>query len=29
MASHIVVNDISDGLDLLLKHHRLVPTLRK
>ena len=29
MASHIVVNDVVDGLDLLLKHHRLIPTLRK
>ncbi|WP_143089195.1 HAD family hydrolase [Paenibacillus sp. UNC496MF] len=29
MASHIVVNNIADGLDLLLQHHRLVPTLRK
>lgn len=29
MASHIVVHDIIDGLDLLLKHHRLIPTLRK
>jgi soluble P-type ATPase len=29
MASHIVVNDVTDGLDLLLKRHRLVPTLRK
>ena len=29
MASHIVVNDVVDGLDLLLQHHRLIPTLRK
>lgn len=29
MASHIVVNEVIDGLDLLLKHHRLIPTLRK
>lgn len=29
MASHVVVKDISDALDLLLKKHRLVSTLRK
>lgn len=29
MASHIVVKEVIDGLDLLLKHHRLIPTLRK
>ncbi|MFD0696678.1 HAD family hydrolase [Paenibacillus sp. GCM10027628] len=29
MASHIVVKEVNDGLDLLLKHHRLIPTLRK
>lgn len=29
MASHIVVNEVVDGLDLLLIHHRLIPTLRK
>ncbi|UJF35773.1 HAD family hydrolase [Paenibacillus hexagrammi] len=29
LTSHIVVQDIADGLDLLLKHHRLIPTLRK
>ncbi|SDN72324.1 Soluble P-type ATPase [Paenibacillus sp. yr247] len=29
MASHIVVKEIIDGLDLLLKPHRLVPTLRR
>ncbi|BBH24352.1 hypothetical protein Back11_56970 [Paenibacillus baekrokdamisoli] len=29
MASKIVVTDIIDGLDLLLMHHRLIPTLRK
>ncbi|WP_274363768.1 HAD family hydrolase [Paenibacillus thermotolerans] len=29
MASHIVVHDVRDGLDLLLKHNRLIPTLRK
>lgn len=28
MASKIVVKDIVDGLDLLLMHHRLIPTLR-
>lgn len=28
LASKIVVNDIVDGLDLLLMHHRLIPTLR-
>lgn len=29
MASHIVVKEVIDGLDLLLMHHRLIPTLRK
>lgn len=29
MASHIVVKEAVDGLDLLLMHHRLIPTLRK
>ncbi|TVY07515.1 HAD family hydrolase [Paenibacillus cremeus] len=29
MASNIVVKDVVDGLDLLLMHHRLIPTLRK
>lgn len=29
MNSTIVVTDIIDGLDLLLMHHRLIPTLRK
>ncbi|WP_205516286.1 haloacid dehalogenase [Paenibacillus sp. SYP-B3998] len=28
IASHIVVNEVVDGLDLLLMHHRLIPTLR-
>ncbi|WP_143089024.1 HAD family hydrolase [Paenibacillus sp. UNC496MF] len=28
MSSNIVVTDIIDGLDLLLMHHRLIPTLR-
>jgi soluble P-type ATPase len=29
MASHIVVKEVIDGLDLLLIHPRLIPTLRK
>ncbi|REE94622.1 soluble P-type ATPase [Paenibacillus taihuensis] len=29
MSSTIVVTDIIDGLNLLLMHHRLIPTLRK
>ncbi len=29
IASQIIVNDVLDGLDLLLNPHRLVPTLRK
>jgi soluble P-type ATPase len=29
MSSSIVVTDIIDGLNLLIKHHRLIPTLRK
>ncbi|MEK8130095.1 haloacid dehalogenase [Paenibacillus filicis] len=29
MSSNIVVTDIIDGLNLLIKHHRLIPTLRK
>lgn len=29
IASHIVVKEVVDGLDLLLMHHRLIPTLRK
>ncbi|BBI36567.1 HAD family hydrolase [Cohnella abietis] len=28
MSSDIVVTDIIDGLDLLINHHRLIPTLR-
>jgi soluble P-type ATPase len=29
MASKIVVTDVIDGLNLLIMHHRLIPTLRK
>ncbi|KRF13629.1 HAD family hydrolase [Paenibacillus sp. Soil787] len=29
LSSKIVVTDIIDGLNLLLMHHRLIPTLRK
>ncbi|RAP76087.1 HAD family hydrolase [Paenibacillus montanisoli] len=29
IASTIVVREVTDGLDLLLMHHRLIPTLRK